>query len=193
MRTMPNLETERLQIRPFTPNDTIIAHQNSLSIGWVDATQSSTEQLNAKQTYIQWCSLNHQQLARLHQPPYGDRAVTLKANGELIGTCGLVPYIADLGVFPYFGGQKGGRELVEIGLMWMIAAQHQKQGFGTEVARTLINYALNKLNLHHIIATTDYDNLASQKVMLNAGMHVERNPFDGPPWLQVLGVIEYGE
>ncbi len=192
MRSMPKLGTERLLIRPFTPNDTITAHQNALSIGWVDTDQSPTEQLATKQTYIHWCSLNHQQLARLDQPPYGDRAVTLKANGALIGTCGLVPYVAALGVFPYFGGQQGGRALVEMGLMWTIAAGHQKQGYGTEVARALIDYTLNKLNLHHIIATTEYDNLASQKVMQNAGMHMERNPFDEPPWLQVLGVIEYG-
>ncbi len=142
------------------------------------------------QTYIQWCSLNHQQLALLSQPPYGDRAVTLKANGELIGTCGLVPYVADLGVFPYFGEQEGGHDIVEMGLMWTIATQHQKRGYGTEVACALIDYALNELNLHHIIATTEYDNLASQKVMRNAGMHVESNPFDEPSWLQILGVAE---
>ena len=193
MRTMPNLETERLRIRPFTPHDTNTAYQNALSIGWVNADQSPTEQLAAMHTYIQWCSLNHQQLALLHQPPYGDRAVTLKANGGLIGSCGLVPYVADLSVFPYFGGQAGGFDRVGMGLMWTIAAQHQKQGYGTEVARALIDYALNELNLHHIIATTEHDNLASQKVMQNAGMHLERNPFDEPPWLQVLAVIEHEE
>ncbi len=187
---MPDLETERLLIRPFIFNDMEAAYRNVASIGWINTEQTEAQQLAAMREYIHWCSLNHQQLAQLRQPPYGDRAVTLKATGELIGACGLVPYVAGLGVFPYFGGRPHGFEQVEMGLMWSIAAWRQGQGYATEAARALIAYALNDLNLHHIIATTEYDNLASQKVMQKAGMHLEYNPFDKPPWLQVLGIIE---
>jgi ribosomal-protein-alanine N-acetyltransferase len=190
MRAMPVLETERVQIRPFFLDDVNAAHRNAASIGWVDEAQSEAEQLAVMREYIRWCSLNHRQLAMLYQPPYGDRAVVLKATNELIGSCGLVPVIDPVGVFPYFGGQPGGYAQAEVGLLWTIGAAYQGQGFATEVARTLIDYALQELNLHHIIATTEYDNTASQKVMEKAGMHLERNPFAEPAWLQVLGIAE---
>ncbi len=190
MLTMPVLKTKRCRIRPFTLDDVTAAHKNAASIGWVNSAQSETEQLTAMREYIHWCSLNHQQLAQLYQPPYGDRAVVLKATDELIGSCGLVPVVAALGVFPFFGRQPNGYTQAEVGLLWTISAAHQGQGLATEVARALIDYALNTLHLHHIIAMTEYDNLASQKVMEKAGMRLERNPFPEPPWLQVLGIME---
>ncbi len=190
MRAMPLLETERMRIRPFTPEDVSAAHANAASIGWVNEEQTEAEQLAAMRDYIHWCSLNHQQLAKLYQPPYGDRAVVLKATDELIGSCGLVPYIDPFGVFPYFGGKARAFAQAEMGLLWTVAAGHQGQGYATEIARALIHYALADLNLHHVIATTNYDNLASQKVMAKAGMRLERNPFAEPPWLQVLGIAD---
>jgi len=197
MRTMPEIETERLRIRPFTPTDTDAVYHVNASIGVLNPAQSESEQREDTHRYVEWCALNHAQLAQLHQPPYGDRAVVLKATGDVIGLCGLVPYLDALGVFPYFGGEPGGqpevasgRAFPEIGLFWAIAANQQGQGYATEVARALIHYAFTGLNLHHLIATTDYDNLASQRVMEKAGMRLEHNPFPEPPWLQLLGIIE---
>ena len=190
MRTMPNLETERLLIRPFTLEDSEAAHQNSKSIGWVNEDLTETEQRAANQQYIQWCALNHQQLAQLYQPPYGDRAVVRKEDNTVIGSCGFVPYIAKFAVFPYFGKREDGLETAETGLLWTIGASYQRNGFGSEVAQALIQYAFSGLNLHHIIATTEFDNIGSQKVMEKAGMWLERNEFDSYPWLQVLGIAE---
>ena len=187
---MPDLETERLRIRPLTPDDVTAVHHLYQSIGWLNHTESETEQLGSIRQYVEWSSQNHAQLARLHQPPYGDRAVELKTSDELVGLCGLVPYVDALGVFPYFGTKAGGLAFAEMGLFWAIAANHQGRGYATEVAHALIQYAFTSLDLHHIIATTDYDNLASQHVMQKAGMRLEYNPFPDPPWLQVLGIIE---
>lgn len=190
MRAMPVLESDRLRIRPLTPDDIPVVFHLHQSIGWLDPAQSTAGQKEAVRDYVMWCSLNHAQLARLYQPPYGDRAVEHTASGQLIGLCGLVPYVDPLGVFPYFGGQPDGRARSETGLFWAIAASHQGQGYATETARALIHYALHSLNLHHIIATTDHANLASQRVMEKAGMRLERNPFPDPPWLQVLGIAK---
>lgn len=190
MRTMPILETERLLIRPFTIQDSEIAYQNSKSIGWVNEDLSEAEQQAANQTYIQWCALNHQQLAQLHQPPYGDRAVVHKEDNQVIGSCGFVPYVAKFTVFPYFGKQKDGLETAETGLMWTVGAPYQKKGYGSEIAKALVDYAFTGLNLHHVIATTEFDNIGSQKVMQKAGMWLERNEFDIHPWLQVIGIAE---
>ena len=191
MRAMPILETERLQIRPFTINDSESVYQNLKSIGWVNEDLSESEQRAANDAYVQWCVLNHQQLAQLYQPPYGDRVVVLKGTNEVVGTCGLVPYVDTFTVFPYWGGPKvDGLATAEMGLLWTIGAKYQKQGFGSEVAQALIDYAFAGLNLHHIIATTEFGNIGSQKVMEKAGMWLERNKTAVSPWLQIIGIAE---
>ena len=102
MREMPELETDSLRIRPFTLADIPAAHAHAVSIGWVNQNLDAAAQLAAMGEYINWCSINHLQLARLDQPPFGDRAVVLRDTGELIGSCGLVPVVDTLAVFPYF-------------------------------------------------------------------------------------------
>ena len=190
MRVMPVLETERLVIRPFVMDDLGAVHQLYVAIGWVDAEATPEEQLEVRRHYVEWGVLNHEQLARLYQPPYGDRAVVLRDTGQLIGVCGLVPYIEPFGQLPYFGGVRDGLATAEMGIMWAIAPAYQRQGYATETARVLADYAFNALRLKHVIATTDYDNLASLGVMRKIGMLIEKNPYSDPPWLQVVGILE---
>ena len=52
----------------------------------------------------------------------------------------------------------------------------------------MIDYAFGELRLWRILATTQYDNLASQAVMRKLGMTVTRNPLPEPAWMQVVGV-----
>ena len=189
MRVMPVLESERLSIRPLTLADTDSVFQVLASIGWLNADQPEAEQRAGIREYIHWCTLNHQQLAQLDQPPYGDRAIILKETDTLIGTCGLVPCIDTFAVFATFGGRPDGFATAKMGLLWTIGSSYQKNGYATEIAQVLINYALTELNLEHIIATTEFDNIASQKVMAKAGMRLERNPYGEPPWLQICGIV----
>lgn len=190
MRTMPVLETERLVIQPFVMDDLAAVHKLYVAIGWADAGAPPAEQLELRREYVQWSTLNHVQLARLSQPPYGDRAVVLKGTGQLIGMCGLVPYIEPFGQLPYFGGVRDGLATAEMGIMWAISPAHQRQGYATETAIALVDYTFKEMHLRHIIATTSYDNVASQGVMRKIGMHVETNPYPDPPWLQVVGILE---
>jgi RimJ/RimL family protein N-acetyltransferase len=55
----------------------------------------------------------------------------------------------------------------------------------------MVEYAFQNLGLRRVIATTTYDNEASMGVMRKLGMRIERNPFPDPPWLQVVGMLEY--
>ena len=191
MRTMPKLKTDRLIIRPVYEDDFEAIYQHRRAIGWVDESQPEAEQRAEVRHYTNWLSLNHTALARLYQPPYGDRAVVLRETNELIGMCGIVPYISDFSVFPSFGGtDKGGLTQAEVGLMWAVSPAHWRQGFASETAHALVDYAFNEMGLHRIIATTEYDNLASQAVMRKIGMRIEKNPFAEPPWHQVLGILE---
>ncbi len=194
MRIMPALKTKRLIIRPVQTDDSEAIYQHLQAIGWLDGDKTEAEQYDAAIHYAKWLSLNHVALARLYQPPYGDRAIVLRQTDELIGMCGLVPYISDFTVFPSFGGiDKGGLAQAEVGLMWAISPPYWRQGYGSEAAQALIDYAFNEMKLHRIIATTEHDNIASQAVMRKMGMRLEINPFPKPPWHQVLGLLEFDE
>lgn len=183
MRQMPVLETERLVIRPFRPDDLEAVHQifdleNPLT-AWP---------LDVRRKWLEWNSLNPWGLSQVAQPPYGDRAVTLR-DGALIGSVGVVPYLTQLAVLPSMGGIRNPRSQAEVGLFWEIAAAHRRRGYATEAARALIAHLFQEENLGRIIAETDPDNLASQGVMRSLGMRIERNPYPEPPWLQVVGIL----
>jgi RimJ/RimL family protein N-acetyltransferase len=201
MLTMPPLSTPRLIIRPFVMDDFDDVH--TLFDVELDAAALHTDKLDSlaeRAQWLQWSTLNHLQLAKLYQPPYGDRAVQLKVTGELIGSCGYVPCLAPFEQLPYFGGAGAGAGLrpaptvknytPEFGLFYAISPRYQGQGFATEAAQALLDYAFQHLHLKRVVATTDTDNLASIGVMKKLGMLVERNPYPEPAWLQVVGVIE---
>lgn len=190
MREIPVLESERLVIRPFQNADLPHIFPIKQAIHWVDPQKTAEQQLVAEAEYLEWAVRNERQLAFLGQPPYGDRAVVLKATGELIGSVGVVPCVDVYGQMPSLGGQQNCLATAEVGLMWLIDPAHQGQGFATEAAQTLVDYAFGTMRLARLIATTEYDNLASQAVMRKLGMKVERNPFPDPFWLQIVGILE---
>ena len=137
--------------------------------------------------------LNYEELARLYQPPFGERGVALRETGQLIGLCGYVPYLNAFGQLPSFrAGQatRPGLTSIEFGLYWAIAPAHQRRGYATEAARALLDHAFGELRLARVVATTSHDNAASIGVMRRLGMRIETNPYPDPPWLQVAGVLE---
>jgi ribosomal-protein-alanine N-acetyltransferase len=77
MFDMPVLETSRLYIRPFTTDDL------EATAGFWEYPETEREELLA------WSQAENKLLARLYQPPYGDRAVVLKDTSRLIGAAGL--------------------------------------------------------------------------------------------------------
>ena len=196
MRTMHVLETERLMIRPIELGDLEAAH-GIMDRCFGDGSHANDPvAIEARRPWVQWMALNHVQLAQLFQPPYGDRAVVLRSSGRMIGMAGLVPCLAPYGIVPELrlGMSPVSKSQPEVGLFWAINADHQRNGFATEAGRALMDFALDEhgLGLHRIIATTDYDNLASQAVMRALGMTLARNPQSTPAWLQVVGIMKAG-
>ncbi len=189
MRTMPVLETERLRIRPFQVEDLYDLHHLMRDIEWADMAQTPAEQVEQRRQFLEWASRNHLELAKQYQPPYGDRAVVLKETESLIGVGGLVPCVDVYEQMPYFGNQQNALATAEVGLMWAISPQHQGKGYATELAQALIRYAFQGMRLKRVIATTTYENLASQGVMRKVGMTIEQNPYPEPAWLQVVGFL----
>lgn len=195
MNEMPILETTRLVIRPFVMEDlTDVYRLFDLELSADDLRVDSTETKKERAEWLQWAVLNYRQLAQLNQPPYGDRAITLKHGGELIGSCGYVPCLNAFEQLPnlsyYDRSGRLGRNTAELGLFYAISPSHQRRGYASEAAHALVDYAFQELRLKRIVATTDYDNVGSIGVMRKLGMRVEKNPLAEPPWLQVVGVLE---
>ena len=91
--------------------------------------------------------------------PYG---VVERLSGDVIGYCGLF-YFTDV----------NGRPEVEIG--YRLARSAWGQGFATEAAGAVRDYAFNNLGMKRLIAIIDPANIASIHVAEKIGMQYEQN------------------
>jgi ribosomal-protein-alanine N-acetyltransferase len=192
---VPTLETERLLIRPLSMDDLDDVHWLfDIDLQSANFGSEGAKTLLERESWLRWTVLSYEELARLNQPPYGERAVVLKRAQRIIGACGFVPSFAPFGQLPAFRSASQEGELCfsspEIGLFYAFAHGHQRHGYATEATRALIDYAFSGLNLRRIVATTTYDNAASMGVMRKVGMRIETNPSPEPSWLQVVGLLE---
>ena len=179
---MRPLETPRLIVREFTADDL------DAVVALHDACFGPAPR-DVRRAWLDWTTLNYAALAQLHQPPYGDYAVVLKSNAEVIGAVGFVPSFGPFEKLPSFGGNPAARFTPEMGLFWAIAPPHQRQGYATEAAAAMARFALGDLNVARLVATTEHDNAASIAVMRKLGMTIERNPGADPAWFQTIGIL----
>jgi RimJ/RimL family protein N-acetyltransferase len=191
---MPVLETPRLLIRSLRLDDLVAVHQLlDVDLAAADFGSEGAQSLADREAWLRWTVLNYEQLAKLFQPPYGERAITLREGGQLVG---LVGFVQSLGPWEQLPGLASGppepnqRFSPAFGMYWAVSPAFQGQGIATEAARAMVDYAFAQINLKRVVATTSYDNLASQAVMRHLGMRVERNPFAEPAWFEVVGVLE---
>lgn len=187
-----SLTTERLLIRPFAVSDLAAIHPIlNECFGDID--------IEARRDWLDWTVRSYHHLARLHQPPYGDRAMVLRNSGELIGAVGFVPSFGPFDLLPSFAAQSpkswpdqqshvASQYRPEMGLFWAVDVRFRRQGFATEAASAMIQYVFTELKLARIVATTEHDNQASIAVMRQLGMTIASNPHSDPPWFQLVGV-----
>jgi [ribosomal protein S5]-alanine N-acetyltransferase len=79
-------------------------------------------------------------------------AVVVKRTGRVAGACELII---------------GPRQSGEIG--YLLGRRHWGHGYATEIARALVIYGLDALNLRHMHATVALDNPRSRRVLQKAG------------------------
>ncbi len=177
---MPTLPTDRLVLRPLEDKDSSAC----LRILYGD-------QPDARETcaaWLAWQIAAYREQARMHQPPYGDRAVILRSTGEMIGAAGLVPSLVPVArTGDWYGFSAHAQP--EVGLYYELTPDARGQGYATEIARALCAWTFDALNLSRIVATTTHDNRASRAVMERLGMEILVYEDPEPAWLQVVGVL----
>jgi RimJ/RimL family protein N-acetyltransferase len=87
--------------------------------------------------------------------PFGQFQVILREDGTVIGDIGF---------------HQPPDELGEVSVGFGIVATHRRQGYATEALRALLEWALQRPEVRAVHADTDLVNLASQRVLANAGM-----------------------
>jgi RimJ/RimL family protein N-acetyltransferase len=174
---VPALHTDRLLVRDLSTDDReALRAVGDQAPGW-----------------LEWTAQTYGQLAALMQPPYGERAIALGTTGEVVGLVGLVPSFGPFDQIPGLGEATApARFRPEMGLYWALAPEHRGNGYATEAARALIDFAFADLNLARIVATTERSNTASRAVMRRLGMRVEENRLSEPEWFQVVGWLGAG-
>ena len=139
------LETERLILRPLTPDDFEAVHswgsnpENTRYMAWGPNAEEQTREFLLRVTAGR------------------DYAVTLKDNARAIGSCGLYP--------------DDGFDTGELG--WIIHKDYWKRGYGTEFGGELIRYGFEDLKLRRIVAPCAAVNYGSRRVMERNGMRRE--------------------
>lgn len=174
---LPVLETARLRLRALTLADG-------------DAVARVLGEPRPR--WLAWTVASYAQLAELHQPPYGERAVELRGSGELVGLAGFVPCLEPFGLIPELAGAgiPADRFRPEVGLFWATAPEHRGHGYAGEAARGLIDHGFGVLRLGRLVATTEHTNAASIRVMQKLGMTILRAPAEAPWWMQTVAVLD---
>lgn len=147
--------TERLTLREFLPADEPAVHSYAADplatrfLIWGPNTADETRTF-----------LSDAIAASLEQPRTSyDLAVVETATHTLIGGAAL---------------RLSGSELRNGEIGYVLHRDHWSKGYGTEVAKALLQFAFDDLGLRHISATCDPDNDASAKVLQKAGLRFER-------------------
>jgi RimJ/RimL family protein N-acetyltransferase len=184
---MRSLDTARLTIRRFVDADLEDV------VRLLDACFGDAARVE-RVAWLNWTLRNYDALAALHQPPYGDYAVTLRASGELVGSIGFVPSFGPFDRLPTFRTRPTTSGPValfrpELGLFWAITPDHRKRGYAAEAAGAVARFAFDELHAERLVATTEHANAASIAVMRRIGMTVERNPDPEPAWFQTVGIL----
>jgi ribosomal-protein-alanine N-acetyltransferase len=171
------LDTNRLLLREFVASDwhAVLAYQSDPRyLRYYPWTERTAEEVQAfVQRFIGWQTEERRTRFQL--------AVVLRAEGRLIGTCGIRMEAADI-------------RKADLG--YEVAPLYWGQGYATEAARAMLGFGFEKLGLHRIWASCLAENVASVQVLEKLGMRCEGRLRDNH-WMKgrwwdalVYGMIE---
>jgi RimJ/RimL family protein N-acetyltransferase len=151
---MPEVETERLLMRMFTPGDverhlSVVTHPEFMRYfpAHFSPSRDGVERGIAAR------------LEHWERHGYGQWALTEKGRGELFGYCGL-RYLP---------------ETDEVELLYGIDPAHWGRGLTTEAAKASVRFGFEEARLARIMAVANPLNTGSRRVMEKAGLRYEKN------------------
>lgn len=152
-------ETKRLIIREFVPNDAKYLCQldsNPLVMKYISKTNVNTLPLEYGITKV------NMQIARYKQQDgLGVWVVVLKETKEFMGWVCL--------------NELDTSDLIELGYRYL--PEYWGKGFGTEVAKRILDHGLNTLKLDKVVAIAIEENKASTRIMEKIGMTYARKAY----------------
>jgi RimJ/RimL family protein N-acetyltransferase len=156
MPDSPQLETERLLLRPPT-----VADLGPLHEVWGD--RDVMRWIGAGDAYSRDVEASERRLERLvaHQAEHGFALWTVveRESGTVLGDAGLV-------LFGFRGP--------EVELAYRLGKAHWGRGYATEAAAAWVDHGLTALGLPSIVAVTHPANDASERVLEKVGFRYER-------------------
>ena len=151
MKMPERMETERLLLRKPRMDDTLTIFE-----GWAqdrEVTRYLTwhphERIEQTQEFVRSCLSAWEHETRF---PY---MITLKENDRVVGM-----------IDPRIEGPR-------VGIGYGAARVHWGKGYVLEATRAIIDWAFQQPSIYRVYATTDVENLASQRVLEKAGMQCE--------------------
>jgi ribosomal-protein-alanine N-acetyltransferase len=155
---MTRIETPRLILRPFRPDDlnglhAILSDPTTMRFWPTPFTREQS---------ARWLERN---IERFAEERCGRMALTLRETEGLIGDCGIMRTEID--------------GMMENDLGYIVHAAHWGHGYATEAATALSAYGFKALGLTRLCANMPADHLASRRVAEKIGMTLERE-FENP-------------
>ena len=146
------VETERLLLRPFRPDDLEEHHRQigaDPAVTWARRSHSLDEWRRRIDYYV----------GLWRDRGYGPWVVVDKESGELLGHAGLQPY----------------EETGEEQLGYYLGRAAWGRGIATEAAAPAIRFAFDRVGLDHLVAIVRNENAASQNVLTKLGFRYDHN------------------
>jgi [ribosomal protein S5]-alanine N-acetyltransferase len=143
----PKRETERLVLRAIRADDWQSVHRymsDPLVIKWLP--EGTLDEKQSREFATKNTSENFQAVA-----------VLTRDSNEFIGHMVFHPWFVP--------------QTYEIG--WVFSREHQRRGYASEAARSLLAYAFESMHSHRVIATCQPENVASWRVMEKLEMRQE--------------------
>jgi RimJ/RimL family protein N-acetyltransferase len=172
----PRIETARLILRPFSPDDLDEAYDVFEGHPDVWKYDPGHQRTREQRDVI---TLNY--AASNLVDGEGNLAVTLKDSGKMIGYVGLQLYILPSEPFA----------TAEVEIFYKLGRLWWGEGYAYEACTALLGFAFSELRLHRVVTVVSRENVPSIRLMKKLGMKIEDAP---PQWKNdLLGIIENPE
>jgi RimJ/RimL family protein N-acetyltransferase len=181
-RATDQIESARLVLRRIGPNDLpFFTRIHSVADVVRYTGHGRPRSAEETQTWLQATMASYEELG------LGQLAVLRKADGTLLGRCGLSDLVIEANpatnalARAWFGRAQAPAELAVIQereLGYTFDATQWGHGYATEAAQCVFEYSRDVLKLGRVISVIDGDNVRSQRVAQRCGLRRQGGPID---------------